>query len=448
MFKGGNKREELLRFLKEKAGHASDTAVQELKGTNFSVYLFYIKSICDTDKIQEQLVMPFFQLQDEAGYKKYICSLSGISELEDRGQALKDLMRGSAILLFRDTFYILQLKKYISQGVKDATVETTIQGPQTALSEDLGTNLNIIRHRYHKTSLTVEENEIGSVSGLGLLLLYDKEKIEKDILHGIKDKIESIKASQKIVQSAGEIHRMLTPREKTLFPVFMITERTDRIALNLAQGKIVILIEGSPFGLILPAVFFDFMSSMEDLYQPYWVSRFLITLRYLGLLISLLLPGLYVAITSYNPEVFQVQLALGIAGSRSSVPYPSYLEVLFMLIMMELLTEASIRLPKSIGSTATTVGGLILGQAATEAGLVSNIMIIIVSAVAISNFVIPINEMSFSMRVMKYIILLLAAMTGMIGLVIGLMGLLLFLVRLDSFGKPYLKMFFGEGSKQ
>jgi hypothetical protein len=228
----------------------------------------------------------------------------------------------------------------------------------------------------------------------------------------------------------------------------MITERTDRIALNLAQGKMVILIEGSPFGLILPAVFFDFMSSMEDLYQPYWVSRFLITLRYLGLFISLLLPGLYVAITSYNPEVFQVQLALGIAGSRSSVPYPSYLEVLFMLIMMELLTEASIRLPKSIGSTATTVGGLILGQAATEAGLVSNIMIIIVSAVAISNFVIPINEMSFSMRVMKYIILLLAAMTGMIGLVIGLMGLLLFLVRLDSFGKPYLKMFFGEGSKQ
>ncbi|GAA3328943.1 hypothetical protein GCM10020331_074960 [Ectobacillus funiculus] len=153
--------------------------------------------------------------------------------------------------------------------------------------------------------------------------------------------------------------------------------------------------------------FYDFMNSMEDNYRSYWITKSTKILRYTGLLISLILPGTYVAVTSFNPEIFRVQLALSVAGSRVGVPYPSYLEVLFLLLIMELLIEASIRLPKSISGTATTVGGLILGTAATEAALASNIMIIIVSAVAISNFAIPINEMSFAIRVTKILAIVL-----------------------------------------
>jgi len=200
------------------------------------------------------------------------------------------------------------------------------------------------------------------------------------------------------------------------------------------------LISGTPFAVVLPTVMKDFMASMEDIYQTFWVTKFLQMLRYIGFFTSLILPGLYVAVTSYNPELFRVQLAISIAGSRTGVPYPSFIEVTIMLIMMEMLTEASIRLPKAIGPTATTVGGLILGQAATEAGLVSNIMIIIVSTVAISNFVVPINAFSFTLRIMKYIVLAFATIFGLVGVVVGFMILVAYMVKLDSFGTPFLTL--------
>lgn len=441
--------ENIKTFFKEKLGESLDAKFQELTLLDKKAELIYITSICDTDKIHKQIVKPFFEMNDSQKFEKYITSLESYKEFENNEKALHEVLRGGIVLLISNSVHILSIKNYVSQGIKDAQVETTIQGPQTALSEDLATNMNIIRHRYHQASLKIEKDQVGSVSGLELLLMYDEKKVTPTIINNVKERIQAIKNSKEMIQSAGEFQRLLTPRKRTLFPVFMITERTDRVALNLSQGKVVLLIEGAPFALVLPAVFFDFMSSMEDMYQPYWVGKFLIALRYLGLIVSISLPGVYVGITSFNPEIFQVQLALGVAGSRASVPYPSYLEVLFMLIMMELLTEASIRLPKSIGSTATTVGGLILGQAATEAGLVSNIMIIIVSAVAISNFVIPINEMSFAMRVVKYLVLAVTTVTGMIGLVVSLLAVVVYLVSLDSFGHPYLRLFFTEakGSK-
>jgi hypothetical protein len=261
-------------------------------------------------------------------------------------------------------------------------------------------------------------------------------------LQQVKQSLGDIKLD--VLQASGQLGNKLSRQKYMLFPTILVTERPDRITFNLAKGKMVILVEGTPFALIVPSVFYDFMSSMEDTYQPFWISQFLTSLRYIGLLISIVLPALYIGITAFNPEIVRVQLALSIAGSRVGVPFPAFIEVMFMLLMMELLTEASIRLPKSIGPTATTVGGLILGQAATEAGLVSNIMIIIVASVAISNFVIPINTMSFAMRVVKYILLLFSVFFGIVGLVMGCIALIVYLAHLDCFGQPYLKLFISE----
>lgn len=221
----------------------------------------------------------------------------------------------------------------------------------------------------------------------------------------------------------------------------LLTERPDRISYNLAGGKIIIMMEGTSLAIIAPVIFYDFFVSMEDLYHQFWISKFLMLLRYIGLFTCLFLPGLYVAVTAYNPDLLRAELALSIAGSRIGVPYPSFLEVLFMLIVMELLTEASIRLPKAISATATTVGGLILGSAVTEASLTSNIMIIVISAVAISTFVIPVNEMSFSVRVMRYFILFFSILAGMAGLVLSFLGLIMYLSNKTSFGVPYFKMY-------
>ncbi|SET13853.1 spore germination protein [Salinibacillus kushneri] len=404
------------------------------------IELVYIQTVIDNANIHEQFFKPFFEINDIQRYESYIKSLPNFKEFKDEQDTVKEILHGSIVFLIQNKVYMVGFIHQENSAVLDASVETTILGPQKALSENIYTNLNLIRHRYHEKSLKVEKlPEIGDKSNIQVCLLYDEKEADSEIVDKVKKRVK--KADRPIVQSAGELHRALTNRKRRLFPTLLVTERPDRIAYNLYQGKVIIMIEGIPFVLIGPTVFYDFMSSMEDFYQPYWVSKFLIVLRYIGLFISLFLPSAYVGIISYNPEVLRIQLAFSIAGSRMPVPYPSYLEVLFMLIMMEMLTEASIRLPKTIGPTATTVGGLILGQAATDAGLVSNIMIIIVAAVAISNFIIPINEMSFAMRVMKYLLLIITTFSGLIGLVIGTVGLIYYLVYLDSFGKPYLKLF-------
>jgi hypothetical protein len=224
------------------------------------------------------------------------------------------------------------------------------------------------------------------------------------------------------------------------------------VVFNLAEGKIAVMLDTTGFAILLPVIFNDFFVAMDDKIQLPFIGRFLKLLRVIGVVMTLWLPALYVAFASYNPEFVRVQIALLIAGSRATVPYPSFVEVLIMLIMMEFLTEASLRLPRAIGPTATTVGGLILGQAATEAGLVGNIMIILVSVVAISNFMIPLNMMSFSIRVLKYFFVIAAAMIGLVGVVVCLVGFTMYLCSQRSFGQPYFKMFFidslGTSGKQ
>jgi hypothetical protein len=434
-----NKNKNALDSLKEQLGSSIDIVVQDLNSKSNQVQLLYIKTLCDEKKIEEILIKPFYETT-ALEYQTYVSSIPNQNENNSEKNALKELMRGAVVVFFHTQYFLINAPKILNASITEATVETVIQGPQNALSESIEANINIIRHRYPQTSLNIEEMNIGKLSETRVMMIYDKNLANEKVLENLKSSLEEVEID--VLQASGQLATKLSKKRKhTLFPTLMITERPDRVALNLGQGKVVMLIDGTPFALIIPAVFYDFMSSMEDIYQPFWVSRFIVLLRYFGLFISLLMPSLYVGVTAYNTELFRVQLALSIAGSREGVPYPAYLEVFIMLLMMELLTEASVRLPKSIGSTATTVGGLILGQAAVEAGLVSNVMIIIVAAVAISNFVIPINTMSFAMRVVKYVLLAMTTFFGMLGLVMGMIGLIVYLTNLDSFGQPYLKLF-------
>jgi len=183
------------------------------------------------------------------------------------------------------------------------------------------------------------------------------------------------------------------------------------------------------------------MHAMDDEYDSYWTNRFLTVMRYFGIFMTIILPAAYIAIVSYNPEIFRVQLAFTIDGSRAGVPYPSFVEVFVMLFMIEALIEASVRLPRIVGSTATTVGGLILGQAAQQAGLVSSIMIIVTSVVAISNFLIPNPDFSQAVRLVKYPFVVVAMMYGLSGVAVLFFALIVYLCNLRSFGEPYLAVF-------
>lgn len=438
--------EEIKTWINDELSNSMDVTSQTLEHNKLVAHMIFIHSIANNSLIHEMIVKPFFHYKNKEQFLQYVESLGICKKERNKDELLTGITKGNLLLWIDENVYLIQTKENKNNAIFSTNIESTVQGPQQAFSEDVMTNLNMIRLLYAHSDLTIEQVTLQTKSKTSVVILYDKSSVNKAVLHEMKHQLQKI--NEPIVLSSSDLQKYLIKRKLTLFPTAMLTERPDRTMYNISQGKIVLMMDGTPFVLIGPAIFYDFLSSMDDLYHSYWSTKFLKILRYTGLFISLILPSAYVAISSFNPEIFRVQLALSIAGSRMAVPYPSFMEVLFMLVMMELLIEASLRLPKSISSTATTVGGLILGTAATEAGLVSNIMIIIVSAVAISNFAIPINEMTFAVRTAKYLILLCGSFFGSLGIVVSMLWLVIHLVSLDSFGEPYLKIYLQPKHKE
>lgn len=436
-------------LLKRLACHLkpSDDIIQtplHIEGTK--AYLFYLKSVVDAQVLQATVIKPFFELSATDSFVQYLSSLPNKVDVPAEKQLLIELTKGHVLVVVGQRTLLFDMKKNVTNVVLETSLEPTIHGPQFGLSESLETNINIIRHRYYSPSLVVEESNLEDESNRPIALLYDENNVDRHVLELVKERLKKLKTP--LVQATGDLELYLNDQKLTLFPDTLLTERPDRIVYNLAAGKVVLLVDGSPQATVAPAIFFDFMVSMEDHYHSFWISLSTLVLRYAGLLTCIILPALYVAIISFNPDVIRTELALTVAGSRIGVPYPSYIEVLFMLVFIELLTEASIRLPKAVSATATTVGGLILGTAVVEAALASNIMIIVVSLVAISTFVIPINEMSFSIRVSRFFLLLYASIFGLAGVIIGTLGIMMYLTNKESFGKPYLKMYWKNRTEE
>ncbi|RED65642.1 spore germination protein [Cohnella lupini] len=376
--------------------------------------LYYIMSVTERKVIYQQITDPYFRYS-KTQFGQHIQS---IGEECPPDQLLLRLCKGQTVLIYDDRVYTIKKSlKYATRSVSTPQVEASIVGPLEAFVESMAINLNLIRKHYQNPDLRVVKFEVGTTSHVSGYLLYDNELADKTFVDNELAQIKKLTIPN--AQAVSKVQQHLPKRRSLLFPRSVVTERPDRTSQALSKGKCVYLIETSPFASIAPISFHDFMASMDDSYMLPVYSYFLLVLRYFALLATVILPGAYVAFTAFNPEVFRVQLALSIAGSRAGLPYPAFLEVTFMLVMMELLVEASLRVPKTIGPAATTVGGLILGEAASQANLVSDIMIIVVSAVAIANFVIPINPMSQTVRVLKYLLLFMGTVAGFFGLTIG-----------------------------
>ncbi|MEK3880508.1 spore germination protein [Paenibacillus sp. FSL M7-0420] len=403
------------------------------------VSLLYIKSVTDGQVISRNIIAPFYEMGHPAAYYSYVADYPGSEEVTDGQRALDLLLSGYACIGREGKLCCFDVLRAEASSIKETITESISQGPSDALGESLAVNLNLVRRRYLSSALKMEFTIIGNVSKTKVAILYDESRVNPQVLAELKEKLDSLKLD--ILQAAGELEKYISSDKLRIFPKTIVTERPDRVVFNLAEGKVAILLDTTGYAIVLPSIFNDFFTAMDDKIHLPFVGRFLKLLRILGVAMTLWLPALYIAFTSYNPEIVRVQIALLIGGSRATVPYPSFVEVILMMIMMEFLTEASLRLPRAIGPTATTVGGLILGQAATAAGLIGNIMIILVSVVAISNFLVPLNMMSFSIRVLKYFFVIAAAVLGLVGVVICLVGFTLYLCSQRSFGQPYFKMF-------
>lgn len=400
---------------------------------NFKVY--YIKTLIDMNFITNNIKRVFFD--SSINFYSYFTTIASKSNTNISFSKLtEELARGYIIAVYNEELWeISDASKRENRGVTEISMETSFEGGMESFIEDSNVNINLVRQYYHQPNLIVNNFSVGTLAHTNLYVLYDDSLVDKNILNSITKQFNEIKVP--VIQSLNGLQQILWDKQ-LLIPRLLLTQRPDRAIKYLSRGKIIVFIDGTAKALILPVNFHDFLSTVDDIYMLPVPALFLIFLRYFALFISLYLPAAYIAITSYNPEILRVQLAISISSSRTGVPYPSFIEVTLMLLMMEFLVEGSLRLPKPIGSAATTVGGLILGQAATQANLVSNIMVIIVASVAISNFMIPTVSMNLTVRIMKYLVVLLTSFTGTYGLYLSIFCAIFYIFSIYTFNVPYL----------
>ncbi len=321
------------------------------------------------------------------------------------------------------------------RSLTEPASETTIRGPRVGFIENIETNITLLRRRIKTPNLWVENYEVGELTQTRLSLVYIQGLASEELLREVRSRLDRIQTDG--VLESGHVEEYIEDTPFTLFPLVLRTERPDRVASYLLEGHGAILTDGTPFVLILPTQFIEMLQSPDDYYDRSPIGSFTRFLRIIAYLISILLPGIYVAIINFHQELIPTTLLLRISASREGLPFPVVAEALMMELAFEILREAGVRLPQAIGPAISLVGALILGEAAIRAGVVSPIIIIIVALTAISSFTAPVYSIGISARILRFLFIGLGGAFGLFGMQAGILLFLIHLCSLRSFGIPY-----------
>ena len=341
--------------------------------------------------------------------------------------------------LFIDTIssaFDIDVKGFKQRSVESPNNEIIIKGPQEAFVENIRTNTSLLRRIINNENLIIENTSVAKISKTKVAVCYMKNIANSDLVAEVKYRINNL--SLDAITSTGELEQLIEDNSIPGIPQLVSTERPDKCAKHLMQGRVVILVNGNPYALIAPAVLADFLSSPEDTNLKVVFANFLKMLRFLAYFITLLLPGMFIAVTSFHQELLPTELLFSMLGGRANVPFPIIFELLIMEISFELIREGGLRIPSPIGSTLGIVGALIIGDAAVTANIVSPILIIIVAITGLSSFAIPDYSFSFHLRVYRFIFTLLGYIAGFLGIALGLFVYINLLCELKSFGISYV----------
>lgn len=322
------------------------------------------------------------------------------------------------------------------RSVTEPTSQLVVRGPKDSFVESIATNISLIRRRMKSPDLWLETMKIGSVTHTHVAIMYVKGKADPEIVKEIKERIHGIKI-EGILESAY-IEEFIQDKTVTPFPTIYNTERPDDAAGKLLEGRIIVLVDGTPFVLVLPTVFVHFFQSPEDYAQRFDIAIVMRIVRYLCFIILILGPSVYIALTTFHYEMVPTLLLISLVAQREGVPFPAFVEAMLMEIVFEILREAGVRMPRAIGQTVSVVGALILGQAVVEAGLITPAMVIVVALTGIASFAIPAYNLSIAGRLIRFGFMVLSGMFGFYGLTLGLIVLVAHMNSLRSFGEPYL----------
>ncbi|MDR6226206.1 spore germination protein [Desmospora profundinema] len=431
------------RFIKNEIKQSYDLVIRPFQGgkPETTCVLVYIDGMTEMERVNLHILSPLqsypFALTDDN--LTDVVSNGELEPLRSRDDLITSLLSGQSILLLDERgVWTLDTRGWDSRQIEEPATEAVVRGPREGFVENVQINTTLIRRKIRDPHLSFVLFQKGKRTRKDIILAYITDVANPDVVTDITERLEQVDMD---VLEDGTLEQLLAEPKLIPFPLMQNTERPDRVASALLEGQVVILVDGSPSALLAPVTLPMFFQSPED-YYGHWIPGTLIRiLRYIAAFVTLFLPGLYIALTSYHQGLIPTQLAISIAETRTGVPFPAFLEALLMEVTIEILREAGVRLPRPVGQAVGIVGGLVIGEAAVTAGIVSPIMVIVVAFTAVSSFSLPHFGMGIALRYLRFIVMIFAASLGLYGVLLFFIFLVGYLMRLNSFGVDYMNPF-------
>src|SRR5574344_1019306 len=432
---------EIIDKLKKDTNNLSDIIYRKKTIRNKDIWVIFNEPLVSSDKVSDFI---FRSLNDILSLKTrdivsnienniYNCKVRCVSTNEDMCNYLHN---GFTIILVNNDILVLETKGNIKRSVTTPNTENSFRGPKDSFIEDYQTNIGLIKKRIKTNNLWIRKLNVGRYTNTQVGLLYINGICKKELVDKVYNRLKEIDIDGII--SSGSIKNLIEKENKCSFPTTLTTERPDRCCSSLLEGKICIVVDNDPYVLVIPALLNDFFKTSEDYYSKSINASLTRIIRYIAFFIALFTPAIYIALITYNQEMIPTQLLISFSMQRSGVPFPAFFEAFIMLIAFEILKESDLRTPGFTGSSLSIVGALILGDAAVAAGIVSPIMIIVISITSISSL--PFNEYEIinGLRWYRIIFMLSASLLGIIGVVFSFIYFLINMAYVESYGKPYL----------
>lgn len=399
-----------------------------------------------TDAISMQLIMESLLFEHAASYSKItpellqerIISVGNVRFVTHLDELFSALLSGHLIILLDgyDKAVVSGISDLPERTLEKPEKEVVVRGPHVSFTENLRSNTALMRLVIKSPHLWFEPRKIGRLTQTDIAIMYMNNIVDHNVVQKVRERLGRVDIDA--ILDSSYVESFIQESTYSPFPTVFNTERPDKVAAELLEGKVAIFVDGTPYVLTVPSSFPAFFQSAEDYFQRYDISTLIRLIRYLAFLISLLAPSIYIAIISFHQEMLPTMLLINLAAQREGVPFPAFVEAFIMETMFEILREAGLRMPRNIGQAISIVGTVVLGTAAVEAGIVSAAMVIVVAATAVSSFVMPANNMGITFRMMRFPMMILAASFGLFGVIVGTAALTIHLCNLKSFGVPYM----------
>lgn len=424
-------------------GNSSDFVVREITVGSYHAALFYLDGMTDLQKIQDNVIRPLQETSAEeislSFLKDSVLDVGEASFTDSMEDALDQILSGGLLLLIdgMGDGLVVSIPGWEERSITESKTQPVIRGPQESFTENLRTNTTMVRRRVKDTRVRLTNVKVGEKTKTDISVMYMNGVADDELVLDLISRLKKMNVDR-VLEGEYLEESLVEKKQMTIFPIFYNSDRPDSIAAGVMEGKIAIFIDGTPFVILAPAVFVDFIQSAEDYYQSFIYSSIIRVLRYISLAICMLAPAIYVALTTFHQDMIPTVLLLSLSAQREGVPFPAFVEAMIMEVIFEILREAGLRMPRTVGQAVSIVGSIVIGQAAVEANIVSPVMVIVVAITAISSFVIPSYTMAIPIRILRFAFIGMAAMFGVYGLTVGMLILLVHLNSLHSFGVPYM----------